>query len=142
MQELGFKFLIFLNHLLKGLYAPAVQLEAQHLFESWILIEEHVVSSLVCISIVLLVNVVLNVNVIFLLLKGKSLDHSLFAVEDDAFVDWTRAHDVFHTSYYFKAIFVQLPRGSYGGEAEFVLDVVLEQEGTGNVDEVELELVL
>jgi hypothetical protein len=70
------------------------------------------------------------------------LDALEFLVEDDAFVDGFGAHDVLHASDDFEAVFVQLPGGGDGGEAEFIFNVVFQEESSSNVNKVELELVL
>ena len=117
-------------------------LVANHLLESGVLVEEHVVQRLLCGLVALLLDlplvyVVLDVGLVLVAFEGVAADALLIAVEDNAFEDGRRGQGVFHPTHDLEAVVIELRRRGDRSVAEAVLEVVLQQEGIGNFVEVE-----
>lgn len=91
---------------------------------------------------ILAVFITLSVDILILRLEGEAGDCLSRAVEDDALVDGFGAHDVFHTANDLEAVFVELASGGNGCEAEAVLDIVLQHEGSRHLSELKVVVVL
>ena len=134
---------LLLDNRFKSLHAPVMQLEPQHLFQSRVLVYEHIVESLPwLLSITLLIHVVLHVCFISLCLEGVAAYRLISTVENDAFVDGLARHGVFHSANNLERVIVELLWWGNCRVAEAVLEVVLEKERISHLVEVERVLVV
>ena len=136
--HLFFQFLIFLNQLAHCLYTPIMELKSKILLKSRVLIKEHIIDSIFIIFGISSITIVFYVHWITFFFKSITKNLFLVTIKYYSFIDRSAGHDVFHSSYDLKSIFIQLLTACQSGCTELILFVILVKECFCNICEVKV----